>query len=161
MTLYARVNTAGDTIVCGNVDCGEEIAWLLEPRGRATQRFIWFPPGWSRRLDGVFVLNQKALTRLAGGHAAVARFSVAGHPTGGGPVGLRPDAFPLEAIPRCGQINIVDARRLDVWTGGELESRSVGFEYFPLEDSGYKGPDLERWARTRRAILSDVKGRRR
>jgi hypothetical protein len=79
MTLYARLDTTRNRVLCGVVDCGTELAQITDDQdnpGLGFGRFLVFGPGWRPRgkrpqgtqwtpygLDGVWELNRRGQGR--------------------------------------------------------------------------------------------------
>jgi hypothetical protein len=172
--LTARLSSDGSRVLCHIVDCGAEIAWVLEVGVYADgrwQRGLWFPPGWTTRPDGVWVWTARSVKRRRKGQAPADRQPMRGLR----PEGQLPWNLPVEAkCPDCGfpqtldpavlrvNPNKVDLTRLPLapvetaLTGykfkgpvrGELGSRSDSMR--PATRRMLEGADeLERWRRVK------------
>ena len=129
--LKARLDKkTGHRAVCGRMDCGADIAIVVECRVSEEfveepvdtgfrLRVLCFEPGWIQRRDGVWQLSahsQRSLRRLDSGKVSRAR--MLGRRGGTSVEGrrvhclVRP-ALPARAkCPRCGFIQTLDAQRL-------------------------------------------------
>ncbi len=89
----ARLDKTGLRVLCGVIDCGTELALVLEV-GVSTKdgwpRAVWFPPGWSVRKDGVWHRSRK---RHRSPPLELARWE--------GPCGWLPLNLPIEAVCPC------------------------------------------------------------
>ena len=74
MTLLARLDKSETRVLCGVVDCGAEVARVVDvERGNVTLplrsvRAVWFGPGWHPREDGVWALTARAARELRRQH---------------------------------------------------------------------------------------------
>jgi hypothetical protein len=114
--LVARLDKRQEHILCGSVTCGGRIARVLEAMEDGQHhRFVIFPLGWEpREQDRVWALTRYAARQKAGGHSELYRREAnwtSGWPREGSMV----TELPARATcPRCGFINVVDPRRLNV-----------------------------------------------
>lgn len=103
--MAARLSKDELRVLCAMVDCGTELATILESgvwtKG-GWQRAVWFPPGWSVRPDGVWHQPRTKQRRLPG----------AGYK---GVTGWLPLNLPLEAAcPTCEQRQTLEPQLLRV-----------------------------------------------
>ena len=77
MVLTAKLNKAGNLALCGRRSCGAALADVVpvwdEHRGFGSERRIMFGSGWRPRLDGVYALPPRAVTRLRQGRRFITR----------------------------------------------------------------------------------------
>jgi len=161
--LTARLSKDGSRVLCHIVDCGCEIAWVLE-RGVYVdgrwQRAIWFPPGWAPRPDGVWAFTKRAAKRerkgqlptlhrqpsrrpWKDGHEPLVSFSPAWSDDNG-PTGFLPCNLPVEAkCPnrKCGFRQTLDPDVLRV--NPNSPPSTPGLSAHPRKL--YLKEELERW----------------
>jgi hypothetical protein len=81
VTLYARLNTVGDRVMCGKAKCKTELAQIdveplnpFLPLDSGTERRLYFGPGWVPRAgDRVWVFSKRVAWRQKQGEYPAAR----------------------------------------------------------------------------------------
>ena len=63
-TLMARLSKTEDRVLCGRINCGADIAVVVQCYAIGGNEFsvLFFPFGWSQRDDGVWVLSRRTTT---------------------------------------------------------------------------------------------------
>ena len=129
-TLMARLSKKEDRVLCGRINCGADIAVLVECSTIFGEEFsvLCFPSGWSQRDDGVWVLSRHAISArkkaMRGKRPFPSRaLSRRGHELGEYGKLLhalkRPDVPALAICPTCGFMQTLDAEEL-----GSIDPRS-------------------------------------
>ena len=49
--MAARLSKDGLRVLCCVIDCGTELAWVLDAPIWRSGRMVWFGPGWSNRQE--------------------------------------------------------------------------------------------------------------
>jgi hypothetical protein len=149
--MMARPSKDGRSVLCGMVDCGKALAWIMEPDKRLLERerFVWFPPGWAWRKDGVWAVTTRARRRLRGdwyhpsGQPPQAVKVYVNQEVGTLPIGWIPFT-PHEAVcPGCGMRQVLQGDALGIppyRPSGAWPGNAALRQLLP-------GPEVERWER--------------
>jgi hypothetical protein len=115
--MLARLSKDGRRVVCGMVDCGTTLAWIVEPKAQnlESEPFVWFPPGWVWQRNGTWTVSARASGRLRQGRKAQAESVIANRQVDAKhPMGYVPYLPAPVVCPRCGFRQTLDAGVLRV-----------------------------------------------
>jgi len=115
--LYARLDKAGEYVLCGQIDCGARMARFVRIDDESQpEKFLEFPPGWDIEHDGTWRLSNRARQRMKKGQTAKLRRYPSNHRIiGNDAMDSAYDVLPVRGIcPTCGRSNLVTAEAVGV-----------------------------------------------
>lgn len=140
--LYARLDRTERRVLCGVIDCGAEIARVVDEytKGRVfpgeppNYRAVWMGPGWDIRPDGVWALTSRAKRQMrraqltgCGGLTGSRKTPVDSYreKAKGHVQGWLAYDLPFDVIcPQCGSRQTIDPKTLNV-TPNRLPARRL------------------------------------